>query len=164
MRLLKFFIFFSFLNGFSQSSVQELLNNLNKHSVPYISVEELMVSQQKEKVVLLDAREPEEFNVSHLKNAISVGYKHFSSEEIQQKIKNKDQKIIVYCSLGVRSENIGEKLEKMGYTNVHNLFGGIFEWKNNNFSVYNNQEEKTEKVHAFSKKWGKWLKNAEKVY
>jgi hypothetical protein len=44
------------------------------------------------------------------------------------------------------------------------LFGGIFEWKNNNFTVYNSKEEATENVHAFSKDWSKWLLKGKKVY
>ena len=38
--------------------------------------------------------------------------------------------IIVYCSIGVRSEDIGEKLKELGYTKILNLYGGIFDWKN----------------------------------
>jgi 3-mercaptopyruvate sulfurtransferase SseA len=72
--------------------------------------------------------------------------------------------IVVYCSLGVRSEDIAEQLKKEGYTNVYNLFGGIFEWKNSNHKVYDNKEEPTENVHAFSKKWSKWLLKGNKIY
>ena len=52
----------------------------------------------------------------------------------------------------------------MGYKNVQNLYGGIFEWKNNDGKVYNQQEKETDSVHAFSKHWGKLLLKGEKVY
>ena len=115
-------------------------------------------------MILLDAREPEEFQVSRLKNATYVGYKDFSAEEIQQQFPDKDQPIVVYCSLGVRSEKIGEKLQQLGYKNIQNLYGGIFEWKNNNYPVFTSENKETNKVHAYSRRWSKWLKNAEKVY
>jgi hypothetical protein len=44
------------------------------------------------------------------------------------------------------------------------LYGGIFEWKNNNFKVLDTLGNETEKVHTFSKSWSKWLTKGEKVY
>ena len=76
----------------------------------------------------------------------------------------KNTKIVVYCSLGIRSEDIAEKLKKAGYTNVLNLYGGIFEWKNNNYNVFSSGGKATEKVHTFSKEWSKWLLKGEKIY
>jgi len=70
----------------------------------------------------------------------------------------------VYCSLGIRSEDIAEKLKKAGYNNVLNLYGGIFEWKNKDFTVYNSEGTQTEKIHTFSKEWSKWLTKGIKVY
>ena len=70
----------------------------------------------------------------------------------------------MYCSLGVRSEDIGEQLKKAGYTNVFNLYGGIFEWKNKGFSVYNNDETLTENVHVCNAYWSQWLLKGNKIY
>ena len=71
----------------------------------------------------------------------------------------------MYCSVGYRSERIGEKLIKEGYSNVFNLYGGIFDWVNNDNPVYD-FNEKVYKVHAYNKDWGKWVENesCEKVY
>tara|TARA_Y100001933_G_C18722769_1_gene448180 strand:+ start:47 stop:541 length:495 start_codon:yes stop_codon:yes gene_type:complete len=164
MKLSRLFLLLSCLSCISQNSVEEVLDRYNSQSVPYISVEQLKAIQQKDSVILLDAREPEEFQVSRLKNATYVGYKDFSAEEIQQQFPDKDQPIVVYCSLGVRSEKIGEKLQQLGYKNIQNLYGGIFEWKNNNYPVFTSENKETNKVHAYSRRWSKWLKNAEKVY
>ena len=164
MKLSRLFLLLSCLSCISQNSVEEVLDRYNSHSVPYISVEQLKAIQQKDSVILLDAREPEEFQVSRLKNATYVGYKDFSAEEIQQQFPDKDQPIVVYCSLGVHSEKIGEKLQQLGYKNIQNLYGGIFEWKNNNYPVFTSENKETNKVHAYSRRWSKWLKNAEKVY
>lgn len=151
-----------FLNTQAQESLKDLLNKSNTKSVPYISVEEL--AMPKTKVVLLDAREVSEYKVSHLKNAIHIGYDFFNIKKTSQLLKDKSAPIVVYCSLGIRSEDVAEKLKKAGYTNVKNLYGGIFEWKNKKKRVYNSKEKETDSVHAFSKEWSKWLKNGIKFY
>ena len=145
----------------AQSTIPKVLKKLNRESVPYIKVNEI---KSEDNIVFLDAREPKEFNVSHIENAINVGYNKFESENITSILEDKNAKIVVYCSVGVRSERIGEKLLKLGYKNVYNLFGGIFEWKNNGQKVVNNQNQETEQIHVFSKKWGAYLNNGIKVY
>ena len=163
---MKNFIFYIFTLvstiGFTQESISELLKKHNSESIPYISVQEL--AMPKTKAVLLDSREEKEFKTSHLKNAIWVGYDFFNLDSVQSKLKNKNSKIVVYCSLGIRSEDIAEKLKKAGYTNVYNLYGGIFEWKNNDLEVLNSHEKPTDSIHTFSKAWSKWLKKGIKVY
>ena len=114
--------------------------------------------------VLLDARERAEYDVSHLPKAIFIGYKTF--EKAVLKDVPKDKPIVVYCSIGYRSEKIGEKLQKMGFTKVYNLYGSLFEWVNQGNQVVDNQGVATKKVHTFNRSWSKWVdKNmAEKVY
>jgi rhodanese-related sulfurtransferase len=112
----------------------------------------------------LDARELKEYKVSHLKNAIHVGYDHFNLKETTAKLTNKKAAIIVYCSIGIRSEDIAEKLQNAGYKNVYNLFGGIFEWKNKQHIVVDSLNNPTEKVHTFNKEWSTWLKKGIKIY
>ncbi len=146
---------------FAQNKMDRILKRFNNESVPYIKIDAVNAMKH---VVLLDAREKEEYDVSHLQNAIWVGAKTFELDSVVPKIEDKNTDIIVYCSIGVRSENIGEKLMDAGYTNVKNLYGGIFEWKNEGYPVYGPEGNETEKVHAFSKHWGKLLKKGEKVY
>ncbi len=150
------------ISGFAQKKLSKLLKQQNTESIPYISVEDLKT--KKEDIILLDSREQKEFNTSHLKDAICVGYDSFNLEVIKPKLPNKDSKIVVYCSLGIRSEDVAEKLKKAGYTNVYNLYGGIFEWKNNDLEVLNLQEQPTDSIHTFNKAWSKWLKKGVKVY
>lgn len=155
-------LFLFTITGNAQKSLSKLLKKYNTESIPYIYVDSLKNCMNT--ITLLDARENKEFRVSHIKNAIFVGYTTFSIEKTIKKLPNKDAKIVVYCSLGIRSEDIAEKLMRKGYTNVYNLYGGIFEWKNKENNVFNANEEKSEKIHAFNKEWGKWLKKGEKVY
>ena len=153
-------LLFSFAMS-AQQSIPRVLKMLNKESVPYIQVAEL---KDKKNLIYLDAREPKEYQVSHIKNALFVGYDDFKSEIVTSKIKDKSTAIVVYCSIGVRSENIGEKLQQLGYTNVYNLYGGIFKYKNEGGTVYNLQNKPTDSVHTYNKKWSKYLTKGNKVY
>ncbi|MDC8002985.1 rhodanese-like domain-containing protein [Aureisphaera galaxeae] len=148
----------------AQKKLDKVLNQYNTHSIPYISVEELKMQQAQGEVVVLDSREPKEYEVSHIEDAQLVGYTHFSIDTITENIKDKDTPIVVYCSLGIRSEEIGEKLKKAGFTQVKNLYGGIFEWKNKEYPVFNLSEKETDSVHTCTKPWSKWLKKGIKVY
>ncbi|MBQ4820833.1 rhodanese-like domain-containing protein [Aquimarina sp. MMG016] len=146
----------------AQDSLHELLDNYNNETIPYINVDDLKTLQND--VILLDAREQVEYDVSHIKKAIHVGYNLFSIDSLASQNIPKDKTIVVYCSLGVRSEDISEKLKKAGYENVFNLYGGIFEWKNRDLPVVNSEDEITDEVHACSKEWAKWLLKGKKVY
>ena len=138
-----------------------MLKTMIKETVPTITVAELS-KKDLSKMVLLDSREKKEYEVSHLKNAKWVGYEDFKLIRVNDV--PKDASIVIYCSVGVRSEKIGEKLMAAGYTNVKNLYGSIFEWVNEGYPVYNMNGKPTDRVHAYSKTWGIWLKKGVKVY
>lgn len=154
-------LFFSSM-GFAQKTMTELLKKYNSEDIPYISVQEL--AMPKTEAMLLDARELEEYEVSHLKDAIHVGYDNFEMNTVLNKIPETSTLIVVYCSVGIRSEDVAQQLKNAGYLKVYNLFGGIFEWKNNNYSVVDSEEKETENVHAYSKDWSKWLLKGTKIY
>ena len=154
-------IFLSLFLCCSEFTIDGVLAKYNEGSVPYISIEELA---DRENLIILDTREREEFDVSHIPGAIWVGDKEFNLDRIKSQISTSDTAIVVYCSVGVRSEDIGEKLLKAGYSDVRNLYGGIFEWKNKGHIVVDSTDSETEKVHAYSKYWGKLLTDANKVY
>lgn len=149
------------LNVYGQKSIEETLEKFNDNSVDYITVEELPNTGE---AILLDTRKFEEYKVSHLNNAYWIGHKKFKLDSVLKLVPDKDSEVIVYCSIGVRSENIGEKLKKAGYSNVKNLYGGIFLWKNKGYPVFDQNGKETEKIHAFSKQWGKLLTKGEKIY
>lgn len=151
------------ISTFSQNnSIDKLLKKYNSNTVAYLDVNTLDCN--KDRYIILDAREKVEFTTSHLKNAVHVGYNDFSIDILKQISKNKKDTIVVYCSVGVRSEDIGERIKNANYSNVYNLYGGIFEWKNKGFHVVDTTNKRTEKVHVFSKKWNKYLTNGIKIY
>lgn len=143
-----------------QRNIDSTLKKLNKNSVEYIFVDELKQTN----AVLLDARKLKEFEVSHLKNALWVGYKNFEIDSVLKNYPDKKTPLIVYCSIGVRSEDIGEQLLDSGYSNVKNLYGGIFEWINRGNPVVDSNGVATKKVHAYNRYWGKLVRNGQKVY
>ena len=109
-------LFFLLLQScmFAQDKAYDkMLNQVYKHTVPLVSCKQVSVSDT---FVILDTREYNEYKVSHLKSATWVGYDDFSKKRIKHI--PKDTAILVYCSIGARSENIGERLKKMGYTKV----------------------------------------------
>jgi len=136
-----------------------LLKVMLKHDVNEVTVAAAAI---KNNVIFLDARERNEYVVSHIKNAVYVGYDDFNLSRLVNVPKGSE--IIVYCSIGKRSESITQKLSKVGYGNVSNLYGGIFEWVNQGNSVVDVNNKQTNKTHAYSKFWGQWLDKGEKVY
>jgi rhodanese-related sulfurtransferase len=110
---------------------------------------------------LLDTREEEEFNVSHLKNARHAGYFWFDMRKVYDI--PLDAQIILYCSVGYRSEKIGRKLLDAGFKNVFNLYGGIFEWINQGNPVYNNNDVQTSEIHTYNNDWAHWVNRGTKV-
>lgn len=165
MKLLLTYILILLFNitAFSQNTaIDKLLKKFNSNTIPYINTDTL--TNITNRYTILDTREKNEFNTSHLKNAKYIGYNNFSINTLKQITQNKKDTIIVYCSIGVRSEDIGERIKKAGYINVYNLYGGIFEWKNKGFLVIDSTKNRTENVHVFSKKWGKYLTNGVKIY
>ncbi|MEM7036685.1 MAG: rhodanese-like domain-containing protein [Bacteroidota bacterium] len=139
------------------------LNKLYRFTVPTIQPAELQsLLSENDNVILLDTRTPKEFEVSHLPGAKFVHFDQFKKKDVASLDKN--AKVVVYCTVGYRSERIGEKLQKMGFSDVSNLYGGIFEWKNQDHAVVNKTGSETESVHAFDKDWGQWLLKGEKVF
>lgn len=140
------------------SAYNIMLKTLLSRNVKEISVDS---AAQLKNVVFVDAREKKEFRTSHIKDAIFVGYDNQNLTPLKNI--DKSSTLIVYCSVGYRSEKTTQKLNQLGFSNVYNLYGGIFEWKNQGYPIFIEDEE-TEKIHAYSKTWGIWLKKGEKVY
>ncbi len=136
-----------------------MIDALLSESVPVITCREL---KKMPNAVLLDARQKKEFAVSHLPNARWIGYDDFELSRVSNV--PKDAPVVVYCSVGYRSEKVGEKLRAAGFSNVKNLYGSLFEWVNQGNAVVDSTGRPTRRVHAYSRTWGIWLKGGDKVY
>ena len=155
-------IFFIGTSGFTQNALDDLLKKYNSGDVPYTSVEQLRMDQLNEEVIILDARESIEYETSHLKDSKFIGSNNLDLSILDSIYR--DKQIVVYCSVGIRSEKIARKVRNLGFEDVKNLYGGIFEWKNTGYPVYDENGKETDKIHTYSKNWSKYLKNGEKIY
>ena len=132
---------------------EKKINSYISRTVPLITIEELQ--KNKNEVIIFDARDLKEYNNSHIEGAI-----FFDLQKIKQKrdlLKNK--KIVVYCSIGYRSERKGEELQELGFENVYNLYGGIFEWVNEGLPLRNMDNSETLNIHTYNKNWSRWITN-----
>lgn len=104
--------------------------------------------------MLIDARAPVEFEVSHLKNARLAPDLAAALRALEGRAK--DAPVVVYCSVGVRSSALAERLIGEGYRNVQNLEGSIFEWANLGLPLYRGNLA-ADKVHPYDERWGRLL-------
>jgi len=97
-------------------------------------VKELTVSdvlarlKQPASFILVDVREESEWEAGHLPKAIYIG-KGVIERDIEKKVPDMAQELILYCGGGFRSALAADVLQKMGYTNVWSMDGGVREWK-----------------------------------
>ena len=136
------------------AKIESALKKMLKDSVTVISTSMLAdVMSTESDWVLLDSRELAEFEISHLPDAKWVGHSDFCMHRMSGI--PKDAKVVVYCSIGVRSENIAEKLLACGFSNVWNLYGGIFAWSNEHKPLVEKNENPTLAVHGYDQNWAK---------
>ncbi len=149
--------------GGPSAAYARLLQGLYRGTVPTVRPAALAAElrQRPGAVLLLDTRAPNEFNVSHLVGAELVDFSHYQTLDFADVPRNRP--VVVYCSVGARSEKVGERLRALGFTNVRNLYGGLFEWINEGHPVTNAQGL-TNQVHPYSALWGVWLMRGEKNY
>jgi len=108
--------------------------------------------------LLLDARAPEEYAVSHLRGAVLAPTPEAAAAALAGRPKGTE--VVVYCSVGYRSAQVAEALRKAGYKEVRNLEGSIFQWANEGREVYRGDgcdELPVHGVHPYDRRWGKLL-------
>jgi len=79
-------------------------------------------------VVVLDVREPDEFEQGALAGVLHIPRGHLEAQ-IEGRITDKDAPVVVYCAGGVRSAFAAKTLGEMGYSNVLSMDGGFGKWK-----------------------------------
>jgi len=173
-RLIKFILCFSFI-GASLSCQQNTIPNrlltlhqpLNKKLAKMVTPNDQAISPQEasnlENVIFLDSRESVEYNISHLPNALQVGYDQPNFSVLDNL--DKDQPIVVYCTIGYRSERMAEQIRSKGFKNVFNLYGSIYAWSLAELPLEDQHGQPTKMVHTYNKKWGSYFPNDSlKVY
>ena len=87
-----------------------------------------------EKFMLIDVREESEFAKDHLPGAIHLG-KGVIERDIETRIPDVNAPIVLYCGGGFRSAMAADNLQKMGYTHVLSMDGGVRGWRERDFPM-----------------------------
>ena len=87
-----------------------------------------------EHAVVLDVREATDFNKGHIKNAKNVPMSSLKGQ-LESLAKHKDKPVLAYCRSGNQSGRACRMLKRSGFSNVHNLAGGILSWQDANLPL-----------------------------
>jgi len=87
-----------------------------------------------DKFLLVDVREESEFAKDHLPGALHLG-KGVIERDIEARVPELNAEMILYCGGGFRSALAADNLQKMGYTNVISMDGGIRGWREKNYPL-----------------------------
>ena len=90
--------------------------------------------QDGEPLRLIDVREESEYAAGRIPGAIHIG-RGVLERDIESKVPDHDEEIILYCGGGFRSALAADNLQKMGYTNVISMDGGFRAWRESGYSV-----------------------------
>jgi rhodanese-related sulfurtransferase len=91
------------------------------------------------KFLLVDVREESEFAKDHLPGAIHLG-KGIIERDIESCVPDLNTPMVLYCGGGFRSAMAADNLQKMGYTNVISMDGGVRGWREKNFPMIKARE------------------------
>lgn len=92
--------------------------------------------RNKEDIILLDVRTPEEYEEIHLKNALLLPVQELSAQslaDIGLGENAKDKEIIIYCRSGARSKTAYDIMNLLGYTNIKSVAGGMVHWEEDGY-------------------------------
>lgn len=150
----------SFSQHVENPEFEKVLKRRIPKSVPTIDVKDVDLTD--EDILFIDARTLHEFLVSHIEHSIMYTSRSMPLDSVA--VIPKSTRIIVYCTVGVRSTKVAKVIMEQGFTDVSNLYGGIVEWSNQKKPLVDTVPNPTTNVHPFNEKWGKWLTHGTKKY
>jgi rhodanese-related sulfurtransferase len=89
---------------------------------------------RKEKFLLIDVREESEYAADHLPGAMHLG-KGIIERDVEARVPDQETPMVLYCGGGFRSALAADNLQKMGYTQVLSMDGGIRGWREKGFAL-----------------------------
>lgn len=110
------------------ASFRDLLNE-TKSRIREIDTDTAEAAIAEPNTVVLDVREPDEYEQGALPNVVHIPRGHLESQ-IENRITDRDAQVVVYCAGGTRSAFAADTLQQLGYTNVASVIGGFNKWKN----------------------------------
>jgi len=106
-----------------------------KTRVREVSIDDIKARLDRgDKFVLVDVREESEYAKDHLPGAIHLG-KGIIERDIEKRVPETNTPLVLYCGGGYRSALAADNLQKMGYTNVLSMDGGIRGWREKHFPL-----------------------------
>ena len=100
-----------------------------KTRIKEVSVDELnRMIDKKEKIVILDVRDRDEFETGYIPGAINLS-RGMLEFKVNMMIPDRNAKVVVYCGVDLRGPLATRTLNEMGYKNAENLIGGLRAWK-----------------------------------
>ena len=100
-----------------------------KQRIREVSVDDVKAKLDRgEKFVLVDVREESEWSKDHLPGAIHLG-KGVIERDVEERVPDLNAAMVLYCGGGYRSALAADNLQKMGYTNVLSMDGGVRGWR-----------------------------------
>ena len=93
-----------------------------------------IVLDRGEQLKLVDVREESEYAKDHLPGAVHLG-KGIIERDVEQRFPDPAAEIILYCGGGFRSALAADNLQKMGYTNVMSMDGGVRGWRDKGYPL-----------------------------
>jgi rhodanese-related sulfurtransferase len=108
-----------------------------KKRVREVTVDDVKAKlDRSEKFQFVDVREESEYAKDHLPGAIHLG-KGVIERDVEAQVPDLNTPLVLYCGGGFRSALAADNLQKMGYTNVLSMDGGIRDWRNKNLPLTN---------------------------
>ena len=93
--------------------MRKIIQKIKKHLTRKLAENDITMQEleelRKRGITIIDVRSTQEFQEGHIDGAISIP----------------EYEIIVYCTSGQRSKKAKQKLEKLGYKKVYNLYNGL---------------------------------------
>jgi rhodanese-related sulfurtransferase len=106
-----------------------------KNRVHEVTIDEVKAKlDRKEKFLLVDVREESEYAADHLPGAVHLG-KGIIERDVEGRVPDQNTPIVLYCGGGFRSALAADNLQKMGYTRVLSMDGGIRGWREKGFAL-----------------------------
>src|SRR5947209_9522914 len=99
-----------------------------KKNITEISPQDAAAKAKSSDAVIVDVREKDEWDESHIPDAVHMS-RGMVELEVEDKFPDREMTIICHCGGGGRSALAAESLQKMGYKNVRSMAGGFKAWK-----------------------------------
>ncbi|XP_067864636.1 sulfurtransferase Alvin_2599-like [Heptranchias perlo] len=132
---------------------------------------ERQIAENRDQMLLLDARSPAEYEVSHLEGAVRIDPDSTNMDHVVKQLGLADCKevraVVCYCTVGYRSSKVAQKLNEFlasdsgqglrGSLKVYNLEGGLVKWANERKPIVDGTNQPTSLVHPYNTMWGQLL-------